>query len=208
MGLPKLTTKPAVTVAEYLTLERAAENRHYYLDGAIYAMAGESGPHGDISANLVGSLVNQLKGQPCRVRTKDTKVCSGPLLAAGETTRGLFSYPDLVVICGRPEYHDVLQDVVLNPKVILEVLSPSTEAFDRGEKFMRLQTWNASLTDYVLVSQDCPQIEHYTRQSDGTWTYRRTVGLAASIAIPSIQCTLNLADVFDRVSFAETGLTS
>jgi Uma2 family endonuclease len=93
--------------------------------------------------------------------------------------------------------------VVLNPKVILKILSPSTEAFDRGEKFTRLQTWNPTLTDYVLVSQDRPQIEHYTRQSDGSWSYRRTTGLDASVAIASIGCTLKLADVYDRVSFVE-----
>lgn len=203
MGLPQARSKPAYTIDQYLAIERSAEERHYYLDGEIYAMAGESSAHGDISVNIVGSLVNQLKGTSCRVRTKDTKVRSGPFLSAGETTRGLFSYPDILVICGEPEYHDVVQDVILNPKAILEVLSESTEAFDRGEKFTRLQTWNPTLTDYILVSQDRPQVEHYTRQPDGTWSYRLTTGLAASIAIPSIHCTLKLADAYDRVVFAE-----
>jgi Uma2 family endonuclease len=203
MGLPNPKSKYAYTTDQYLKIERSTPERHYYLDGEIYAMAGESPAHGDISANLVVILGTQLKGTPCRVRTKDTKVLSGPVLSAGETTRGLFSYPDVLVICGEPEYHDAMKDVVLNPKVILEVLSESTEAFDRGEKFTRLQTWNPSLTDYVLVSQDRPQIEHYTRQSDGSWSYRLTTGRESNVVIGSINCTLPLVDVYERVTFAE-----
>jgi Uma2 family endonuclease len=192
--------KVAYTVDQYLAIERAAEDRHYYLDGEIYAMAGESDAHGVITVNLVGSLFNQLRGTPCQVRTKDTKVRSGPILSAEESARGLFSYPDVLVLCGDPENHDALKDVVLNPKVIFEVLSERTEAFDRGEKFTRFQTWNPSLTDYVLVSQDRAQVEHFTRQPDGTWSYRRTTGLDASVVSASIHCTLKLADVYERVA--------
>ena len=204
MSAPKRQTQrePRCTVNEYLRLERAAEGRSYYLDGMVYAMAGESDDHGDISMNLALMLGSQLKGKDCRGRTKDTKVRSGPFLSAGETTRGLFSYPDLVVICGAVEHHDDHTDVILNPSVIVEVLSPSTEAFDRGEKFNRYQTWNPTLRDYLLVSQDQVQIEHYTRQTDGTWTYQRYLGLEASATIASIGCTLKLADVYDRVGFA------
>jgi Uma2 family endonuclease len=122
-------------VDQYLEMERASEERHFYLDGEIYAMAGESGAHGDISANLVISLGTQLKGKPCRARTKDTKVRSGPNPTAGRNTDGLYSYPDVVVICGEPHYHD--EHEVTNPTAIVEVLSPEMEAFDRGEKFTR-----------------------------------------------------------------------
>jgi len=142
IGLPIAKAKSAYTIDQYLAIERSSGERYYYLDGEIYGMVGESPAHGDISTNLVVVLGNQLRGTPCRVRTKDTKVRSGPILSAGETTRGLFSYPDVLVICGEPEHHDAMKDVVINPKVILEVLSESTEAFDRGEKFTRLQTWN------------------------------------------------------------------
>ncbi len=190
-------------IDQYLKIERSSEDRHYFLDGEIYGMAGESPVHGDITTNIVIILGTQLKGRPCRVRSKDTKVRSGPVLSAGETTRGLFSYPDVLVICGEPEYHDAAKDVVLNPQVIVEVLSPSTEAFDRGEKFNRLQTWNPTLSDYLLVSQDRPQIEHFVRQPEGQWTYCRTMGLDASVVIASIQCRMNLADVYDRIVFAE-----
>jgi Uma2 family endonuclease len=115
----------------------------------------------------------------------------------------MFSYPDVVVICGEVEYHDAHKDVVLNPNVIIEVLSESTEAFDRGEKFTRYQSCNATLTDYVLVSQDKPQIEHFYRKTDGTWLYHLYAGLEANVGIPSIDCTLKLVDVYDRVVFSE-----
>src|SRR5205807_944775 len=134
---------------EYLERERAAEERHEYLDGQIYAMAGESPSHGIITVNLVGIFYIQLKGKPCQALTKDTKVRSGPTPLPGHSTRGLFSYPDIVVVCGEPEYHDAFRDVILNPTAIVEVLSPATEAFDRGEKFTRYQVWNPTLKDYV-----------------------------------------------------------
>jgi len=191
------------TVDEYLALERASEERHEYLDGQIYAMADESGEHGDISANVAGSLVSQLKGTPCRARIKDTKVRSGPAPRSRQSTAGLYSYPDIVVICDEPEYHDAHTDVILNPTALVEVLSPSTEAFDRGEKFDRYQVWNPTLKDYVLVSQDRPHIDHYSRQADGSWSYRSHTGREASVVISSIQCTLKLADVYDRVVFPE-----
>lgn len=201
MHLPK--PRPLFTVDEYLALERAAEERHEYLDGEIFAMAGESGEHGDISVNLAASLHAQLKGTPCRARSKDTKVRSGPSPRGHQNTSGLYSYPDLVVICGEPEYHDAFRDVILNPTVILEVLSPSTESFDRDVKFSRYKDWNPTLMEYMLVSQDRPQIEQFQRQADGSWSCQRQTGLDTSLAIPSIQVSLQLADVYDRVVFAE-----
>lgn len=191
------------TVEEYLALERASEERHEYLDGQIYAMAGESPQHGDICTNLVGMLYAQLRGSPCRVWSKDTKVRSGPDPRPRQTKEGLFSYPDLVVVCGEPQFHDEHRDVVLNPVVIIEVLSESTETFDRGEKFLRYQTWNPTLTDYLLVSQSSPIIEHYTRQPDGGWSYYVYEGLEQHLSIKSIDCTLRLAEVYDRVVFSE-----
>ena len=177
--------QPHYTIDEYLKMERAADERHEYVDGGIYAMAGESGDHGDITVNLVALLATQLKGKPCRARSKDTKVRSGPILTSGQSSRGLFSYPDIVVICDEPEYHDALTDVILNPKVIIEVLSPATEAFDRGEKFTRYQTWNPTLQDYILVSQDQPQVEHFARQTDGSWSYQRYTQMDSSLALSS-----------------------
>jgi Uma2 family endonuclease len=164
-------------------------------------MAGESDAHGDIAVNVVGVFYNQLKGKPCRAKTKDTKVRSGPIPLPGQSTTGLFSYPDLLVVCGEPKFHDAFKDMILNPRLILEVLSPSTESFDRNEKFERYKTWNSSLTDYLLVSQDNARIEHHQRQADGAWTLQTYSGRDAVFTIPSIQCTIALADVYDRIAF-------
>ena len=117
------------SIEEYLALERASEERHEYIDGYIYAMAGESGEHGDICTNLVRAVSTQLLGAPCRARSKDTKVLSGPMPIRPRSKQGLFSYPDLVIICGEPQYHDEHTDVILNPPVIIEVLSKSTESW-------------------------------------------------------------------------------
>jgi Uma2 family endonuclease len=202
MAGPKLERRR--TVEEFLARERAASERHIYLDGEVFAMAGESDRHGMVSVNLIITVGSQLKGKPFQARTKDTKVRSGFAPMSGHATKGMFSYPDIVVICDEPEYHDAHRDIILNPKAIFEVLSAATEAFDRGEKFTRLQTCNPTLTDYVLVSQDRPQIEHYHRGTDREWTYRLHLGLDASVIIASIGCTLKLADVYDRVVFAAT----
>ena len=201
-------TQQQLTVEEYLSMERAAEERHEYLDGLIYAMAGESLEHGDICTNLVSELRTQLKGTPCRVLSKDTKVRSGSALQRQRTRKGLFSYPDLVIICGELQYHDTYRDVILNPAVIIEVLSPSTEAFDRGEKFLRYHNWNPTLTDYILVSQSQPLVEHFTRQPDGSWSYHVYQGLEHNCPIASIDCTLRLSEAYDRVVFPVEPLES
>ena len=203
MSLPE--SQPRYSVEEYLALERESEERHEYLDGLIYAMAGESGEHADICTNLVRELSSQLRGTPCRVRSKDTKVLSGPIPKHRFATKGLFSYPDLVVICDEPQYLDEHRDVVLNPILIIEVLSPSTEAFDRGEKFRRYRTYLESLSDYVLVSQSMPLIEHYRRQSNDKWLLTSAGDLDGSLRLASIDCTLRLAEVYDRISFPPAG---
>jgi Uma2 family endonuclease len=197
MGLPE----SILTEEEYLKFERAALDRHQYVDGEIFAMAGESGKHADITGNVYASLHTQLVDTPCRVRTKDTKVRSGPLPRSPKRPAGLYSYPDIVVICDEPEYLDDFEDVILNPKVIVEGLSGSTEAFDRGLKFTRYQKHNPTLTDYVLVSQDRPQIEHYHRERDGSWKYQCHEGMKAVVKLDSIKCRLRAAAVYQRVKF-------
>src|SRR5215510_14960950 len=182
------------TVAEYLTFERAADERHEYLDGVIYAMAGESPDHGRICMNLGATLVSQLRGSDCEAFSKDMKVLCGPYRA--HTREGLFAYPDLVVVCGAMQFHSQAQDVLINPNVIVEVLSPSTEAFDRGEKFHRYSRWLPTLTDYVLMVQDRPLIDHYQRtqtsspalQEQARWELETIEGLDAHLYLPSIAC--------------------
>lgn len=115
----------------------------------------------------------------------------------------MISYPDIVVICGEPEYHDKHKDIVLNPAVIIEVLSGTTEEFDRGVKFMRYRNFNDTLTDYILVSQDEPHIELYIRQPNGDWLLKEYYGLDKSFRIDSINCTIDLAEIYERVEFED-----
>lgn len=189
------------TIEEYLSLERDSEDRCEYLDGEIYAMAGESFEHGTICTNLTITIGLQLRGNPCQVFSKDMKVRSGPKPKTRYDRKGLYSYPDLVVVCGEPQFHDEYRDVLTNPTVIIEVLSPSTEAFDRGEKWSRYQTWLPSLTQYVLVSQSKPQLEHFLRQPDGQWLYSSVKEIEGVLRLASIECTLRLEEVYDRIVF-------
>src|SRR5258708_337613 len=126
MSFPQ-TALARYTEDEYLAIERESEERHRYLDGKILLMAGESPQHADASTNLTGMIWSQLKGTSCRLWSKDTKIRSGPLPKRGHSTKGLYSYPDGVIVCGEPQFLDEHQDVLINPKVIIEVLSPSTE---------------------------------------------------------------------------------
>lgn len=140
-------------------------------------------------------LVGQLKGRSCRTYGADMRVKVSPT--------GLYTYPDLVVVCGRPRFEDKELDTLLNPTVIVEILSKSTEAYDRGEKFAQYRTLD-TLTDYLLISQDKPHIEHFTRQQGGVWLFSESAGLDAVMPIESIQCQLPLAEVYDRVEFDQT----
>jgi len=195
------------TEDEYLALERASQERREYLDGQIYLMAGESEAHGTICTNLTAEIAHQLKGTPCRAFSKDTKVRSGPLPKSRYGAEGLYSFPDLLVVCGEAQYLDEHRDVLLNPKVIIEVLSPSTEAFDRTEKFARYRTYLDSLTDYILVAQSEPLIEHFARDETGQLVIAATAtDLSESVVLNSIGCTLRLVDVYDRIVFPEAML--
>jgi len=199
MSLPKSAVR--YTVEEYLAWEREADERHEYLDGEICAMAGESENHNTICVNLARELSLQLKGTPGQTFAKDMKVRSGPDPKPFGSLKNFFSYPDLIVVGGERRYHDEHRDVLLNPQVIIEVLSLSTEAFDRGEKFIRFRTWNPTLTDYVLVSQTAPYVEHYRRQTQEAWLLSPVAELEGRLHLVSIDCTLALSEVYDRVAF-------
>src|SRR5262245_24888994 len=164
-------------------------------------MAGERPDHGRICTNLVATLVPQLRGSDCEVFSKDTKVRCGPCRA--HTREGLFAYPDLVVVCGAMQFHSQAQDVLVNPKGFVEVLSPSTEAFDRGEKFQRYRAWLPTLTNYVLVAQNRPVIDHYQRTTTGRWELETLEGLDAHLHLPSIACTVPLTEVYERIVFPQ-----
>lgn len=204
MALAELREKPArsYSIGEYLELDRGSIERFQFLDGKVFLMAGESIRHGDISVNLTAELRSQLKGKDCRVLSKDTKTKSGGFAKnLNQSRKGMFSYPDLVVICGEPEYHDDHRDIVLNPRVIIEVLSESTELFDRRDKMMRYRMFNPTPTDYILVSQDKPFVEHHIRQEDNNWKVYSSFGLNESLNIESIGCLIKLSEIYDRVKF-------
>jgi Uma2 family endonuclease len=188
MSLPRELA--VFTPEEYLALERQSEIRHEFLDGTVYAMAGESLAHSIICFNLGGTLHPQLRGTKCSGLSPNMKV------RAGEA--GLYAYPDLAVFCGEAFFHDRHGDVLLNPTVIFEVLSRSTQSYDRGEKFERYKSIE-TLRDYVLVSQDRPRLEHFSRQTDGTWSHAELDGTDAALALDSINCRVALADIYDRI---------
>ena len=191
MGLAhlKINSSPE----EYLDFERTSDIRSEYLDGYIYAMAGESTAHSQITVNLIREISLQLKKTSCQVFSPNMKVRTA--------TKSLFSYPDVTIVCGEPIFHDTKKDVLINPKVIIEVLSPSTEKYDRVEKFMRYRTELSSLTDYILVSQELPLIEHFTHEENGKWTHYFGESLTGNIIISTIGCALSLAEIYDRVKF-------
>jgi Uma2 family endonuclease len=191
MSLPRAL--PVFTAEQYLDLERHSEIRHEFLDGTVYAMSGGSPTHSAICFNLATTLGVQLRGTRCKGFSSDMKVRAGDA--------SLYAYPDLTVVCGEPLLHDDHGDVLLNPVVIFEILSRSTESYDRGEKFERYKTIE-TLTDYVLVSQDRPRLEHFSRQPDGTWSLTEVSALESSLDIASINCRLPLAEVYDRIEFA------
>lgn len=205
MPLPKLKEKKKRkhSIEEYLKMERASDERHEYIDGEIFLMSGESDHHGIVSVNLTSEIHQQLKGRNCQARVKDAKIKSGGFSLETKSKKGMFSYPDLVVICGEVEYHDDKKDIILNPKVIIEVLSDSTEKFDRNDKFVRYRMFNPTLTDYILVSQDRPQVEHFIRQDDGSWKQFTFIGLDKIFTVDSIECTLHLSEIYDRIEFSE-----
>jgi len=201
MALPE--TLPTFTLDEYLAFERESESKREYLDGLIYAMAGSSPEHSTICVNLSEIITRQLRGTRCRPFSSEMKVRCLPLPAHTKRKRGLFAYPDFVVVCGEPLYHDEQQDVLINPQLIVEVLSTSTEAYDRDEKFLRYQGLE-SFTDCLLVAQRYPCLEHHAKQSDGQWLSTIETSLAGSIFIASINCHLPLAEVYEWVSFPTT----
>jgi len=182
-----------LTECEYLDFERKSEIRHEYIAGQIFAMSGASRRHSLITLNLAGLLWSQLRGRPCEAHATDMRV--------KVSATGLYTYPDLVVACGEPRYEDTHIDTLLNPTVIFEVLSESTEKYDRGEKFAhysRLET----LREYVLVSQDKMRVEHFRRGEGEEWVYSAISDSNAVLHLPAIDCHIDLAAIYEKVDFA------
>jgi len=182
-------TQAHYTAEDYLTLERSASYKSEFHDGQIYAMTGASRKHNLITVNIAGELRSQLKKRPCEAYINDMRV------KAAEAPS--YHYPDITVVCGKPQFEDGQMDTLLNPTLLIEVLSPSTEAYDRGGKFARYRKI-PTLREYLLVTQDQPSIERYQRQGE-VWILSEAVGLEASIPLESIDCILSLREVYDKV---------
>ena len=149
-----------ITPEQYLEIERKAEFRSEYYNGEMFAMAGAGDPHNLIAGNIFGGIHYQFRKRPCYAYTHDMRVCV--------SARGLYTYPDVLAVCGEPRFLDQREDNLLNPSVIVEVLSPSTEAYDRGQKFEHCRHID-SLREYLLVSSERINAELFTRQPDGRW---------------------------------------
>lgn len=181
------------TLEEYVALDAAAEYKCEYVDGRVYAMSGGTEPHALVCWNLLGLLHAAFRGRPCRAYPSDLRV------KVAET--GTYTYPDLSALCGEPAFDERVVDTLLNPSVLVEVLSPSTEAYDRGEKFARYRRV-PSLREYVLVAQDRPRVECYTRRGDG-WVLTEASALDAAVELRSVGVTLALGEVYERVAFPD-----
>ena len=188
-------TQPVITygLAEYLAFEEGREEKHEYWGGHIFQMAGASPEHNQICFNVTGIFARQISPGTCRGYSSDQKIW----IAAAEMS----TYADMTVVCGEPRYHAEHATLLLNPKVIIEVLSPSTESYDRGEKWGCYRQL-ASLTDYLLISQRRPLIEHYTRDERApSWRYVSESDLQGVLEIDSIGCRLALMEVYSGIVF-------
>lgn len=186
-------TKRRRTPEEYLALERGCRERHEYFAGEVFAMGGASERHNLIVTNTVRELSLQLKGRPCRTYANDMRV--------KVSSTGLYTYPDVVVVCGQPRFDDQQRDTLLNPSVLIEVLSKSTEAYDRGEKSGNYRQLE-SLAEYLLISQDKRHVEHYVRQADHQWLLSETDSLDGKVPLSAIGCELALAEIYDKVDLS------
>lgn len=184
--------EPYITPEEYLKAELASETKHEYYGGQVFAMAGASLEHNQITRNIGGQLYVQFRGGPCQAFIGDLRV------KAEET--GLYTYPDLVAVCGEIQRDLLDRNTLTNPTLIIEVLSPSTEDYDRGRKFLHYRRID-SLTDYVLVSQDKPWVEHFSRQPDGRWILTEVGDMSDVVKLPSVGAELRLADIYEAVAF-------
>ncbi len=186
-----LAPKPTYTFEDYLALERAdPQVRHEYLRGEIFAMGGASEGHNLIAWNIAGELRQQMKGRPCRAYTADMKV--------RVTAADAGKYPDVLALCGEPELHDDRRDCLLNPSLIVEVLSPSTEAYDRGENFAIYRRLG-SLREYLLVAQDRMRTELFVRQADDRWLLTEFSGADDCTPLESVGCFLFSREIYDKV---------
>lgn len=181
-----------MTPEEFLEFERAADEKHEYRDGEVVAMSGARRNHNLIALNVGSEIQRSLKGKDCEGYPSDMRVFV--------PASCLYTYPDLVVACGEPIFQDEGLDTLLNPLLIIEILSESTESYDRGQKFKNYRSIE-SLMEYVLISQKSPSIEKYVKHGDRFWMLSEATGPDSTITLDTIDCRLSLADVYDKVNF-------
>jgi Uma2 family endonuclease len=186
-----------ISEAEYLRLEREAETKSEYFDGEMFAMAGGTRSHSLIASNFLSELSRALKNKDCVAYNSDLRIKI-------EAT-GLLTYPDISVVCGQERFLDEMEDTLLNPLLIVEVLSPSTEAYDRGKKFEHYRQM-PSCQEFLLVSQTEPRVEQFVRQSSGEWLLKEVSGMEGSVMLTSVDVRISLAEIFLKVQFVPRGL--
>lgn len=186
--------KPVYTPEEYLAIERMAAYKSEYLDGQVTAMTGASRAHNLINTNLIRIIGNKLVNEPCELFAGDMRVRVG--------YHRSYVDPDIVVASGIPTFEDVELDTLINPTIIIEILSPSTELYDRGSKSARYRQLD-SLQEYLLVAQDRPAIEHYFRR-DNEWSIADIQELNSQLELASISCTVTLSDIYRKVEFLDS----
>jgi len=179
-----------VSPQEYLASERQADYKSEYFNGEIFAMSGAGRRHNLIAGNVLAELHTQLKKRLCTIYPSDMRL--------KVSATGLYTYPDVTIVCAEAQFDDSQQDTLLNPTVIVEVLSKSTEAYDRGEKFAHYRKLS-SLAEYILIAQDKYHVEHYIRQPDNQWLLSEIDSLDDTLQLPSISCHLALTDIYDKV---------
>jgi len=185
--------RPNFTAAEYLSMERASSEKHEFAFGEIFAMTGASVTHGRIVTNLVRVLGNKLLERPCDVFTSDLRLCVDP--------KNRYTYPDIIVICGKPQFLDNQFDTLLNPDLIVEVLSDSTRNYDRGEKFQQYRSI-PSFREYLVVEQAKIHVERYSKQPDGTWSLWETDLLDGVVQLSSIGVAIQVSDIYRRTDLS------
>ncbi len=184
--------EPRMTEEEYLAFERASDIKHEFFAGEIFAMSGASRAHNLICTNTVSALRPQLRGRPCEIYANDMRV--------KVSSTGLYTYPDIVAVCGEVRLDDSHFDTLLNPTLIIEVLSASTADYDYGRKFKHYREL-PSLREYVLISQETPRVDCFVRLDDGVWQLTDLRGLDATLTLTSVHAALSLADVYEQVTF-------
>jgi Uma2 family endonuclease len=183
-----------LTPEQYLEIERAAEYRSEYFNGEMFAMAGASEAHALIVTNFVRELSTRLRGRPCRVYSNDIRV--------KVDRTGLYTYPDVVIACGEIQFEDDRRDTLLDPVVVVEVLSPSTAAYDRGIKFGHYKTIS-SLSEYVLVAQDRVHVEHFVREPDREeWLYTALTNPGQTLHLPALGVDVPVSEIYYLVELS------